>query len=147
MRLSDAAAAVSLLPLLALGCNEGPPTPAPEQPFAAICNEANEGRRVAVRGYLRLPDSNRDDYSIMLRMYETPSFSGAPIGINMRFGDKPHHLTMVPTSYTDNDLRVHLADGSTAGFGAPVKVSGEVYVPLVGQDFACGLSDLYVEAA
>ena len=147
MRFSLAVAGAVLPTLLLFGCSDEPPAPAAEQPFASICTPANKGQRVAVRGYLRLPDSNSGDFSIVLRLFETPAFTGPPIGATMRFGTEPHHLDVVPTSYTDNDLRVHLADGTIAGYGVPVRVSGTMYEPLVGQDFACALENLYVEAA
>jgi hypothetical protein len=52
---------------------------------------------------------------------------------------------MVPSSYADDDLQVHLADGQTVGYGTRVKVSGTVYFPMVAQDFPCGLENPLVE--
>ena len=47
---------LGLLPaILIAGCAPSEPTPADLIPFASVCNEANEGQRVGVRGYLRLP--------------------------------------------------------------------------------------------
>jgi len=40
-----------------------------------------------------------------------------------------------------------MANGQVAGFGTKVKVSGELYYPLVGQDFQCALSNPLVEPA
>ena len=51
----------------------------------------------------------------------------------------------MPKEYTDKDLKVHLANGQVAGFGTKVKVSGDVYFPLVGQTFLCALSNPLVE--
>jgi hypothetical protein len=53
-------------------------------------------------------------------------------------------------SYTDEDLKIHLPDGKTAGYGQKVKVSGTVYFPngalkADDVDFDCGLSNPLVE--
>jgi hypothetical protein len=94
-----------------------------------------------------LPDSFSGEQSVVLRLYETDAFDGTPLGVQIRFGSQANQIEPVPTSYSDDDLQVHLADGQVAGFGAKVKVSGKVYFPLVDQDFECGLENLLVELA
>ncbi len=136
---------VILLTLAA--CGSEPPTAATEVDFASACDEANEGNRVAVQGYLRLPDSFTGEESVVLRLFEGNDFSGTPIGATAKLGNEANQAEQVPTSYTDNDLKVHLADGQVTTYGTKVKVSGEVYYPLVDQDFECGLQNLYIEAA
>ena len=133
-----------LLLILLPGCATPEPTPADVRPFASVCDEANEGQRVGARGFLRLPDSNTGDFSIMLRLYETPDFSGRPIGVSVRIGNEPNMAEALPTSYTDDDLSVRLADGTPTSLGTPVTASGNVYYPMVDQDFACGLENVYL---
>lgn len=141
---------VSLLVLV--GCGQGvpaqnSPTAASDVAFARACDQANDGQRVAVSGYLRLPKSFTGERSIVLRMYETVTFAGSPVGVQIRFGKEANQVDMVPIKYSDNDLSVHLNNGGTAGHGTPVRVAGKMYRPLVAQDFDCALEDVVVEAA
>jgi hypothetical protein len=133
--------------LVFIGCSPSAPTAATDVAFARACDEANDGERVAVQGYLRLPDSFSGERSVVLRLYETEAFAGSPVGVQVQFGSEPNQVDMVPTSYSDEDLSVHLSGGGTAGHGTPVRVSGKVYQPLVDQDFACALENVLVEAA
>jgi hypothetical protein len=135
-----------VLALLAAGCEMPEPTPAAVQPFASVCDEANVGQRLGVRGYLRLPETNTGDFSIVLRLYETPDFSGRPIGVSVRLGDLPNRAETLPSSYTDEDLAVRLADGTVTSIGTPVVVSGSVYAPVTEQEFACGLENVFLAA-
>lgn len=132
--------------LLLAGCATPDPTPADVQPFASVCGETNEGQRVGVRGFLRLPESNTGDFSIVLRLYESPDFSGRPIGVSVRIGNEPNMAEALPSSYSDDDLSVRLANGTPVTFGTPVTVSGKVYYPMVDQDFVCGLENVYLAA-
>jgi hypothetical protein len=133
--------------LAACGQSDSPPTVGEPKDFATACEEVNKGQRIALEGFLRLPDSFSGDLSVVLRLYEDESFLGAPIGVQTRFGSEANQLEQVPTSYSDEDLQVHLAEGQVAGFGARVKVSGTVYFPLADQDFECGLENVLIEPA
>ncbi len=128
------------------GCSETPPTVGESVAFAEVCDQEG-GRRVAVEGYLQFPDSFTGDSSVVLRMFETDSFQGQPVGVQIRFGDQPNQIETVATSFTDDDMQVHLADGQVVGYGTRVKVSGSVYFPSVDQDFICGLENPLVELA
>ena len=122
----------------------GPGTP---QAFAFACAKTNEGRQIAVEGYLRLPRSLDSTKSVMLRLYPDPSFKGAPVGVPVLFGDRPNEARKISSAYHDEDLRVHLADGSTVPFGTRVRVSGRMYFPVTPEDYDCALQTPYVEAA
>jgi hypothetical protein len=135
-----------LVGLAACGGDE-PATTGTETAFADVCNESNEGERVAVTGYLRLPDSFTGDVSAVLRLFETDNFAGTPIGATAKLGTEPNQMEQVPASYTDDDLKVHLSNGQVAAYGTKVKVSGRMYYPLVDQDFVCGLENLLIEPA
>ena len=137
---------VIMLAVSACGGDETP-TVGTNVSFASACDEANKGQRVAVTGYLRLPDSFSGDFSVVLRLFETDRFDGTPIGATVRLGTEANQMENVPDSYTNDDLKVHLADGQVIGYGTPVRVSGKVYYPVVEQDFVCGLENLLIEAA
>lgn len=139
--------ALSLVAMTIAACGDATPTVGEAKAFAAACDKANDGKRIAVEGYLLLPDSFTDSQSVVLRMYESDAFSGTPIGVQMRFGTGANQLEEVPNEYTDDDLKVHLADGQVVGYTTKVRVSGTVYFPLVEQDFVCGLENPLVEAA
>jgi hypothetical protein len=122
----------------------GPGTP---QSFAFACAKPNEGRQIAVEGYLRLPPSLDNTKSVMLRLYPDPSFKGTPVGVPLLFGDKGNEARKISSSYHDEDLRVYLADGIAVPFGTRVLVSGRMYFPVTPQDYDCALRNPYVEAA
>ena len=134
-----------LIALSLAACSEEAPTVGEAKDFAAVCQEANKGNRIAVEGYLRLPDSFSGDSSVILRLYETADFAGETIGVQTRIGSEANQMENVPTSYSDEDLQVHLADGQVAGLGSKVKVSGKVYFPMVEQVFACSLENPLIE--
>lgn len=129
------------------GGEEKPPTPGELKAFGAACDKANEGKRVAVAGYLRFPDKFTGNLSVVLRMYEASDFSGKPVGVQTRMGNQPNQVQAPPGKFTDKDLKVYMTNGQTAGLGTKVKVSGDVYFPTVGQDFQCGLSNPLIEPA
>jgi hypothetical protein len=137
----------SLLILALAGCGDsGPPTVGESVTFADVCS-SESGARVATEGSLRLPDTFTGDQSVVLRMFETDSFEGTPVGVQIRFGSAANQIEMVPSSYTDDDMQVHLSNGEITGYGERVKVSGSVYFPTVSQDFTCGLENPLVELA
>ena len=121
------------------------PTVGEAKDFSTACDKANDGKRIALQGYLHFPDSFTGDQSVVLRLYESTDYSAKPIGVQMEFGTQPNQLQTVPDSFTEDDLKVHLASGQVATFGTKVKVSGKVYYPLVSQDFDCSLENPLVE--
>ena len=141
------AASLLAISVIVSGCSQPAPTVGEDKDFAAACDKANEGQRIAVTGYLRLPDSFSESTSVVLRLYKTDDFSGQPIGVTVSLGDQANQVEEVSDQYQDEDLQVHLVDGRVTGFGTLVKVSGTMYYPLVDQDFQCGLSTPLVEAA
>ena len=142
--------AISLVAYALTACGtteKKPPTVGEAKEFATVCDKANEGKRVAVEGYLRLPEEVNRKIGPVLRLYPTKEFSGKPVGVSTEIGTQPNQVEFMPKEYTDTDLKVHVADGQVAGFGTKVKVSGDVYYPLVGQEFQCALSNPLVEIA
>ena len=142
--------ALSLFALLLAACGSGekkPATPGELKDFAAVCDKANEGKRVAVVGYLRLPEEVNRKIGPVLRMYPTTQFSGKPVGVSTDIGSQPNQIGFIPKEFTDKDLKVNMGNGQVAEFGTKVKVSGDLYYPMVGQEFPCALSNPLVELA
>ena len=136
-----------LFTLILTACAAAAPTAGEARDFATACDKANDGKRIAVVGYLRFPQSYSGDMSMVLRFYASADFSGKPIGVQTDLGTKANQVEPAPDQYTDQDLKVHTADGQIATLGTKVKVSGKVYFPLVGQDFDCALENPLVESA
>jgi starvation-inducible outer membrane lipoprotein len=128
-------------------CAAEPPTAGELTAFGDACAKANDGKRVAVEGYLLLPDTFTESESVVLRLYEVLETDSAKIGVTVRFGTDPNRVENVPTEYTDDDLKIHTADGQVVGYQDKVRVSGKVYFPLVDQDFECGLENPLIERA
>jgi hypothetical protein len=142
--------ALALMPLALAACGsveKKPPTVGEAKDFATVCDKTNDGKRVAVDGYLRFPEEVNRKIGLVLRLFKTDDFSGKPIGVSSEIGSQVNQVEFMPKEYTDKDLKVHLANGQVAGFGTKVKVSGDVYFPLVGQEFQCSLSNPLVELA
>ena len=144
---------------LLAACSHEPPTVGADVAFAQVCNKANEGKRVAVVGYLRLPARLKsNDTSPMLRFYDGAAFDTRHIIVSVPVGRGPNQVEN-PLSraadgslrYSDEDLKVHLANSAVATVGTKVKVSGEMYIPMVPQTgpdgFACGLTNPLIESA
>jgi hypothetical protein len=140
-------AAMCVALVILTGCGSEAPTAGVATPFSEVCARSNDGKRVAVDGYLMFPESFTDAQSVVLYLHETDAFDGAPIGVQTPFGTGPNQVDEVTDQYSDEDLQVHLTGGGTAGFGTKVKVSGKVYFPVVEQTFPCSLENPLVELA
>ena len=128
-------------------CASEAPTAGETKDFASVCDKANEGKRVAVIGFLRFPDRFTGTSSVVLRLYAGGDYAGEPIGVQTPIGSQANHAELAPKEFTDKDLKVHTSDGQVAGYGTRVKVSGKVYYPLAGQDFKCSLENPLIESA
>lgn len=126
--------------------DSGPATVGEAKDFASACVKANDGKRIAIEGYLRFPDSFSGDSSVVLRLYQADDYKGKPIGVQTQFGDAANQIEKVQKKFSDTDLKVNLASGKVSGFGEKIKVSGKVYYPLVAQEFECALENPLVEA-
>src|SRR5262245_1355375 len=136
---------LTLIVTSACTSTQGSPTAGELRDFAAIRDKANDGKRLAVEGYLRWPKSFTGTTSAVLRLYSAADASGSPIGVQIRIGKEPNQLELPPKQYNDRDLKVHLAGGDVAGVETKVRVSGNLYFPTVSQDFTCALENPLVE--
>lgn len=125
-----------------------PPTAGEVKEFAAACDKANEGKRIAVVGYLKYPEEIKDARTgFVLQLFPSNDRSGKPIGVSVKTGSQPNQAALPSKEYTDKGMKVTLASGETVdAFGKPFKVSGDVYYPVVGQTFECALSNPLIEA-
>ena len=138
---------LGMLAFALVACGDsGPPTVGEARDFASACAKANDGKRIAIEGYLRFPDSFSGEVSVVLRLYQTDDYAGKPIGVQTTIGTTANQVEEVQKQFSDTDLKVHLASGQVSGFGEKVKVSGKVYYPLVAQEFECALENPLVEA-
>jgi hypothetical protein len=133
--------------LVLAACGDTPPTTGATTAFADVCAKANNGKRIAVDGYLRFPDSFTDDGSVILRLFETGAFKGDQIGVQTEFGTQPNQVEKVANHYTDADLKVHQGDGQMIAYGTKARISGTVYFPIVAQEFPCALENPLVATA
>src|SRR5690242_14554973 len=72
--LRRALGALCIAVVILAGCGSEPPTAGDATAFSAVCERANDGRRVAVDGYLIFPESFSDSQSVVLRLHETDAF-------------------------------------------------------------------------
>ena len=128
-------------------CGDTPPTTGTNTAFADVCAKTNDGKRIAVDGYLRFPESFTDDGSVILRLFQTDAFKGDYIGMQTKFGTQPNQVENVADHSTNADLKVHQGDGQVVGYGTKVRISGTVYFPIVAQEFACALENPLVATA
>jgi hypothetical protein len=135
----------SILVTGACSTNQEPPTVGELKDFSTVCDKANNGKRVAVEGYLRWPQSFTGTTSAVLRLYPTADASGSPIAIQIRIGQQPNQLELPPKQYTDRHLKVRTSNGEVAGVETKVRISGSVYFPTVSQELSCGLENPLVE--
>ncbi len=126
-------------------CTPSAAVPGTPEAFIFACDKSNIGEIIGVEGYLRLPPSLDSTRFVMLRLYPDPGFKGKPIGVMMGFGNGPNQAQQINSSYRDEDLKVHLADGTEVPFRTRVRVSGRMFVPPETQDYDCALQNPYVE--
>ncbi len=141
---------IGLAALVLSACSTSPPPPptvGEAKEFSSVCDKANDGKRIAVEGYLRFPESFKGVQSVVLRLYKADDLAGAPLGVQTAMGNQPNQVEWAPKEYTDKDLKVHVSDGQLVRFGTKVKVSGKVYFPVVAGDMTCALENPLFESA
>src|SRR5215470_4226666 len=85
------------------GGTSGQPTPGELKDFASVCDKANEGKRVAVVGFLRFPDKFTGTSSVVLRLYRAGDYAGEPVGVQTPIGNQANHAELAPKEFTDKD--------------------------------------------
>ncbi len=143
---------VLVVALIISACGEQPaPTQGELKTMEVACDKANEGKRIAVEGYLMLPDKVSGDFSVMLRLLDSPErVAQANVAASVRIDKErkaPNTMDNLSTSYSDADLKVRTADGQTIGYQDKVRVSGKMYFPssTASVEFTCGLENPLIE--
>ena len=156
--------AASRLPIVAVllaaafvtGCDEKPTAGAPKT-LADVCDRANDGKRVALEGYLSLPSSFTEGASsesapVVIRG-DLPE-AGDVTFVWVPYGSGPNSMEKVPDTYSQKDLKVYVTDGGAVGYKDHVRVSGTVAFPSRrpyevstqnGRLLDCGLNNPLIE--
>jgi hypothetical protein len=132
MRLPRARLALTIVAAgLLAGCG-GPPTPGEPKTLANVCDRANDGKRVAVEGYLSLPSSFSESSGsasapVIIRGDVQPA--GDLIFVWVAYGSEANAMDKVGARYSQDDLKVRTKDGAIVGYQDKVRVSGTVTFP------------------
>jgi hypothetical protein len=164
------------LPMLAIlfplaGCDSKPepPTVGQKVSFDRICDRSNDNKRIAVEGFLTLPEkvSSKDKISVLLEIRSVKDVSKlgrvgvwtpygkaanqiAPIDTALRAPNstakaKLQDLSKSKSSYTHADLKVTTTDGKSIGYLDRVRVSGKVGFPSKVSISPCVLNNPLIE--
>jgi hypothetical protein len=164
------------LPIVAIlftltGCSDKPETPTVGQQasFDRVCDKSNDGKRIAVEGFLKLPEkiSSKEKISLLLEIRPAKEMSPKKLGVWTRYGDKVNQLSFVQSSlgfgkpdkngklsynssrvntYTHQDLKVNTNDGKTVSYLDRVRVSGKVGFPSKSSGYICVLNNPLFES-
>jgi hypothetical protein len=135
---------VCLMILLATvaGCANEPPTVGKATELKRVCDRSNDGERVAVEGYLTLPERISDDdatISVLLEIRPSESVENMTgrVGVWTEYGNEANQVAHIPYTtelpksgnYTHADLKVTTNDGQKITYTDRVRVSGRVRFP------------------
>jgi hypothetical protein len=138
------------------GCDEAP-TAGAQKTLADVCDHANDGKRVALDGYLSLPSSFTEGASsgsapVVIRG-DVPE-SGDVTFVWVPYGSGPNAMEKVPDTYSQRDLKVYTKEGASVGYRDKVRISGTVTFPSRrpyevntqgGRLLDCGLNNPLIE--
>ena len=137
--------AIVLFSLFLGACGEsGPPTRGGPVTFTAVCDKANEGKRVMLEGYMEFPRTfGASEETVMMRLRPSLDSWANVVGVGVNMGSGANNVEMPPQTFKNTDLKVHTADGQVVGYADKIKVSGTMYLPssLAQVEFKCGLSN------
>lgn len=136
--------------VLIAGCGESPKGPGVPTTFDAVCDKANDGKRLLLEGYADFPESFKSkEASIMMRLRPALDQRTSVVGIAVPLGNGPNQVEMPPKKFTSANMKLHTQDGKVLGPRDKVKVSGTLYLPssMAQVEFKCGLSNVSIESA
>jgi len=111
-------------------------TPVAHADFNTI-DQFEKESRVTIEGYIKLPSQTNCTENCMLYLHDPQNPENHLIIFVSRAASgadpAPGEMKSLPTSYQVSDLAVRLEDGSYAGNGAPVRLTGKVWETNLGQ--------------
>jgi hypothetical protein len=113
--------ATLLLALVGLGCGE-------VSKREEVCTAANEGKTITVIGYVTVDGFSliNSDNEFPLSLRESMR-ADEEIRAFVKLGEGPNTMQPLPKDeFTQDDIELHLADGSTLGWGDRVAATGEL---------------------
>jgi hypothetical protein len=110
------------------GCNSDTPTAQGVLvTFDTVCDTSNEGKRVALEGFLNFPSKfNAKAPSIVMRLQGAPTRTSKVIGASFSLNAGSNTIIAPPDKYNENDLKAITHDGKSADYTTRVKVTGVV---------------------
>lgn len=95
-----------------------------------VCVPANDGKTVTVIGYVSVGGFSlvSSDGSFPIKLVESMK-AEENVRVSVKMGDGPNTMKPVPQGdFTNDDVELHLADGSTKGWGDRVAATGKLTV-------------------
>jgi hypothetical protein len=108
-------------------------------PVASVC-DAKAGSRVAVKGFLRLPDQVAVTDRAVIDLFSRRAGSGDRASVELLLGDGPNQLERPEAGFTATSMRVHSKRGVIVTLNDTVVVEGKV----TARDSSCVLTDVTV---
>ncbi len=158
-----------LLPLVGCDTKSEPPTVGQKVSFDRICDRSNDNKRIAVEGFLTLPEkvSSKDNLSVLLEIRSAKDVNKpGRVGIWTSYGKLANQIAPIDTalrapnstekanlkdlgksklSYTHADLKVTTNDGKSIGYLDRVRISGKVGFPSKVSISPCVLNNPLIE--
>jgi hypothetical protein len=133
------------------GCGDGvPPGDGTVVTFDTVCDKGNEGKRVALEGFLDFPDRfNAKAATVVMKLKAAPTQTSRTIGARVKLNAGNNALAAPPDKYNENDLRAISHDGKPAGYRTRLKITGTMTYTdsLETRAFTCHLADTRIELA
>ena len=158
-----------LFPLAGCNTKSEPPTVGQKVSFDRICDRSNDNKRIAIEGFLTLPEkvSSKDKISVLLEIRSAKDVNKpGRVGIWTPYGKAANQIAPIDTalrapnstekpslqdlgksklSYTHADLKVTTNDGKSIGYLDRVRVSGKVGFPSKVSVSPCVLNNPLIE--
>lgn len=99
--------------------------------FSDVLDEANNGKRVTIEGYIALPTSSMiSDESVQLALFERGNQFSSPLNfiVDMPVGSGKNTMNKIPLKYEKTDVAITGNKGEAITIGDRVKITGSFTV-------------------